>query len=401
MLTKLVRFGKNKDEADEVYYEMALYALNNNTDTTKAIEYLKKSVEASTINTTQKGLSYLRLGKIYFDKELYANAKNNYDSTIAFLPKDHTEFPEAELRQSVLEDLASYVKIIQEQDSLQKLGKLSPKELEKYLADLQAAKDKIEKKKSKLSVEENEGGFLTTTDTKTNYSSNGLWYFYNQELKSNGYKQFKSVWGNRPLEPNWRRSTKSIFETEDNAANNTIVTEEKTKSKDKVIESKLKIPKTPEDFIASDKLIADALYNVGVIFKNKLKNIPKSKQAFDELIQRFPNSEYDAIAHYYQYLIYLEQNLNGLAEKEKNYILENYPFSDVAQKLNNNSNNNTTQQIENANSFYASTYQAYLSGDYNKVLDNKKNCIKKISRRCCISTIRFFRSIGVWQTKRI
>jgi tetratricopeptide (TPR) repeat protein len=393
MLTKLVRFGKNKDEADEVYYEMALYALNNNTDTTKAIEYLKKSVEVSTINTTQKGLSYLRLGKIYFDKELYANAKNNYDSTIAFLPKDHTEFPEAELRQSVLEDLASYVKIIQEQDSLQKLGKLSPKELEKYLADLQAAKDKVEKKKSKLSVEENEGGFLTTTDTKTNYSSNGLWYFYNQELKSNGYKQFKSVWGNRPLEPNWRRSTKSIFETEDNAANNTIVTEEKTKSKDKVIESKLKIPKTPEDFIASDKLIADALYNVGVIFKNKLKNIPKSKQAFDELIQRFPNSEYDAIAHYYQYLIYLEQNLNGLAEKEKNYILENYPFSDVAQKLNNNSNNNTTQQIENANSFYASTYQAYLSGDYNKVLDNKKTALKKYPEDAALAQFDFLEAL--------
>lgn len=403
MLEKLVRFGKNKDEADEVYFEMALYALNNNKDTSKAVEHLQKSIQVSTINTTQKALSNLLLGKINFDKELYANAKINYDSTIAFLPKEHTEYTEAEIRQSVLEDLALFYQTIREQDSLQQLGKLSPKELEKYLTDLELAKQKTAKKKSKFSVEENEGGFVATTTTTTNFSSNGLWYFYNQDLKNNGYKQFKSLWGNRPLEPNWRRSQKSIFDTDvENKTNtneiNDVAKDLKTSTQDTI----LKIPKTTEDFIASDKLIADAWYNIGVIFKNRLNNSNKAKEAFDQLIKRFPNSEYDAIAHYYSYLIYKEQNLNGLAEKEKNYILENYPLSEIAEKLNQkNTPTVVDTNSENVQSFYATTYQAFLDGNYETVLQNKNIALKKYPQNHQMAQFDFLEALAYGKQKEL
>ena len=403
MLEKLVRFGKNKDEADEVYYELALYALNNNKDTAKALEQLQKSVEVSTINTKQKALSHLLMGKINFNNELYAKAKDNYDSTIAFLPKEHIEYKDAELKQSVLEDLANYYTIVVQQDSLQKLGKLSPKELEKYLADLEFEKQKLLKKKSKLSVEENEGGFLGAEAAITNFSSNGMWYFYNQDLKSKGYKQFKLLWGNRPLEPNWRRSQKTIFDSEfEETENLDVVSKKDSTQKVTAKDIKLEIPKTPEDFIKSDKLIADALYNIGVIFKNKLKNIPKSKQSFDELIKRFPNSEYDAIAHYYLYLIYLEQNLNGLAEKEKSYILENYPLSDVAQKLGSlNQPKNTTINDDNISTLYASTYQSFQDNDFPRVLENKKVALKKYPQHPDLAQFDFLEALAYGKQKEL
>ena len=46
-----------------------------------------------------------------------------------------------------------------------------------------------------------------------------------------------------------------------------------------------------------------------------------------------PNSDYDVKAHYYQYLIFIDENLLGLAQKEKDYILQNYPQSEVADEL--------------------------------------------------------------------
>lgn len=382
MLTKLVRFGKNKDQADEVYYELANYALNNNKDTATAITNLEKSVKASTTNTTQKALSYLLLGKIHFSAENYAAAKNDYDSTIAFLPKEHEEFSDAQLRQSVLSDLAKYRQIIVEQDSLQRLAKMSPKDLEQYLAEIELAKEKELKKKSRISIEDNAGGgsvFEPVGLDNTNFTQKGLWYFYNDELRGKGYTQFKSLWGNRPHEQNWRRSEKSIFDNPDDAnLNNNIPSTTNTNTNNTAkdsIRTDLQIPKTLEALIASDKLIANALFNIGVIFKNKLKNIPKAKQAFDELIRRFPNSENDAIAHYYLYLIYLEQDFKGLAEKEKNYILENYPLSDVAEKLNKKPITKTdsikplTSDIQ---VLYDSTYNAYLRDDSSKVIFNKK-----------------------------
>ncbi len=383
MLAKLVRFGKNKDQADEVYYELANYALNNNKDTAQALIYLDKSVKLSTSNSIQKGLSYLLMGKINFDTEKYAVAKLNYDSAVAFIPKENFEYPEAITRQSVLDELAKNREIVSVQDSLQRLGKMSPKELAQFLAEKEAEKEKINKKKSRISIEDNVGGGnvdLSAGFTPQNYSSNGLWYFYNDELKSKGYNQFKAVWGNRPFEINWRRSSKSIFDTEDGenttenvpAENENLSTDKNSKQPTK--ETKVDIPKTPEDFIASDKKIANALFNIGVVFKNKLQNIPKAKQAFDELIRRFPNSEFDAIAHYYQYLIYLEQDLKGLASKEKNYILENYPLSDVAAKLQEQPQKvQETTPTQNQNeALYAQTYQAYLNDDFETVLNNKK-----------------------------
>lgn len=383
MLAKLVRFGKNKDQADEVYFELANYALNNNKDTAQALIYLDKSVKLSTTNNIQKGLSYLLMGKINFDTEKYAVAKLNYDSAVAFIPKENLEYPEAFTRQSVLDELAKNREIVNVQDSLQRLGKMSPKELAQFLAEKEAEKEKINKKKSRISIEDNVGGGnvdLSAGFSPQNYSSNGLWYFYNDELKSKGYNQFKAVWGNRPFEINWRRSSKSIFDTED-GENNTenVPVENENLSADKNIkqptkETKIEIPKTPEDFIASDKKIANALFSIGVVFKNKLQNIPKAKQAFDELIRRFPNSEFDAIAHYYQYLIYLEQDLKGLASKEKNYILENYPFSDVAAKLQEQPQKiqDTIQTESQSDALYAQTYQAYLKEDFETVLNNIK-----------------------------
>lgn len=154
MLEKLIRFGKNKDHADEVLYTIANYYYFQK-DTTNAIAYLEKSVKRSLNNKTQKGQSFLRLGEIYYDKELYAQATVYYDSAIVYLPKTTDNYDKIVSRKDVLNELAKYVKIIQEQDSVQRLGKMSPKELESiWLLSPQLKIKKIRKNQDLVPISE-------------------------------------------------------------------------------------------------------------------------------------------------------------------------------------------------------------------------------------------------------
>lgn len=196
MLAKLIKMGKNKDHADEVLYTIANYYYYQK-DTTNAIAYLQKSVKKSISNNEQKGKSYLRLGEIYYDKEDYEEAAVNYDSAIAYLPNTIENYDKIVSRKGILNELALYARTIQEQDSLQRLGKMSAKDLDKYLADAKAKKEKEDKKNSRFSSDGGDNSFGQTTFVPEDAISNGLWYFYNPEAKSKGFNEFIRIWGER------------------------------------------------------------------------------------------------------------------------------------------------------------------------------------------------------------
>ena len=407
MLSKLIKLGKNKDHADEVLYTIANYYYYQK-DTVNAIAYLQKSAKRSIGNTEQKGKSFLRLGEIYFDKEAYEQAAVFYDSAIVYLPATFDHYDQIISRKSILSDLGMYANTIHEQDSLQRLGKMSPKELDKYLADVKAKLEKEEKKKSRFSSDGGDNSFQQTSFVAEDAISNGLWYFYNPETKSKGYNDFIRLWGERKLEENWRRSRKTdFFDDLSSLTNNpsdtaTIVTSKKKKIPViTTVSDSLKIPKTPEDFITSDLKIANALFGTGEIFKNKLNNNVKAKQVFAELVRRFPNSDYDAIAHYYQYLIYLEQNLTGLAQKEKEYIVQNYPQSEVADVLNNAGKKQPQNDSkETAEKLYASTYQLFLDENYEQVIKNRFIAKTRYPGTSQLQQFEFLEAVSYGKTKQ-
>lgn len=402
MLSKLIKFGKNKDHADEVLFTIANYYYFQK-DTTQAIAYLQKSIKKSLDNKEQKGKSYLKLGEIFFDKEEYFQSSHFYDSAIAYLPNTYENYDKIVSRKSTLNDLANDFLTIHQEDSLQRLGKMSPKALAAYLVDVQAKQEKDAKKKSRFGTDDANYRGRTDNAIVPDAISNGLWYFYNPDAKAKGYNDFRAIWGDRPLEDNWRRSDKGI--SLDNL-NNPLTTDDADTATIKKIkklttsnDSLLKIPKTPEDFMASDKKIAEALFSSGEIFKNKLSNLPKSKIQFDELTRRFSNSEYDARAHYYQYLIYLDRNLTGLAEKEKQYILQNYPMSEVAEVLLKRDSPDSTSLSETAQTFYASTYQLFQKGNYDDVIKNNSLAHIKYPSANEISQFEFLSAVSFGKKK--
>jgi outer membrane protein assembly factor BamD (BamD/ComL family) len=405
MLTHLVKFGKNKEFADQVWYTIGNYYYFQK-DTSNAVASFEKSVRKSVSNEEQKGKSYLRLGEIAYEREEYTPAAVYYDSAITYLPLTFENYEQVLMRKSTLGDLATYAATIHREDSLQRIGRMDPRERDKYLADLKAKQEKEDRKKSRFSSEGGDNAFQQTAFIPEDQVSNGLWYFYNPEAKSKGYNEFIRVWGDRKLEENWRRSNRSGFFEDVSAGTDTADSSGVTAGKpDKAqpvpAADTISYPKTPEEFMASDKRIADALFGTGEIFKNKLNNPVRAKQAFDELVRRFQNSEYDAKAHYYQYLMYVDQNLTGLAQKEKDYILQNYPQSEVAEVLQRNGEQPANPEAtESAEKLYASTYKLFEEGNFDQVIKNKFIAKSKYPSSNEMPQFEFLEAVSYGKTKQ-
>jgi outer membrane protein assembly factor BamD (BamD/ComL family) len=207
-----------------------------------------------------------------------------------------------------------------------------------------------EEKEKELKAKEKEKRARTSTSNVIDEESKGFeintestWYFYNQSAVSQGISEFNKKWGRRPLEDNWRRSTKEaiittaqtideqeIAESEDT---NTEDTEDVAMSDDQKKQEWLaQIPFQPEEKEKAHQLIEEALYNLGNIYHFDLKEDPNAVKTFQRLMSQYPESEYLPEVLYLLYLIHGATD-PALAENYKNLLIKDHPDSDLAKSL--------------------------------------------------------------------
>ncbi|MDX2003104.1 MAG: tetratricopeptide repeat protein [Chitinophagales bacterium] len=369
ILKRLLRDSKNSEFYDQVYFALAeLNIKENKLD--EAVKNYKKSVAASTTNTNQKALSFLRLGEIYFDQEKYELSQPYYDSTIAILQPTHAKYAEVEKRNNILKNLVTQINTITLQDSLLKLSTLSDKELEKVL---QAKLDKLQQEEEEKAQQQT---FLqpentSFTDSKTD---GGTWIFDNPGAKATGYNDFIRKWGKRKLEDNWRRSNKASSDE----ALEEKVTEEDTKEtgKEKKEElsalEKLKktVPSSDKDIKQSRAKVIEAYYLLGTIYYIDLKNYAKAIATFEELLQKYPGDhKYVEETYYNLYLLYTKQGDLANANKYKDLLLGKYAGSKYAKIIQNPNYLQQEKEMEKAESnYYTATYQYFAQGAMDSVI---------------------------------
>ncbi len=336
-LFKMTKDDKNKEYLDQIYHTIAEMEINNG-DTLSAIENYTLSAVNSVENNSQKALSFLALGKIYFEKGAYKLASANYDSTIFYMDNDFRLYEEANARHLILTDLVSNINIVEMQDSLQMLAKLPKSEQSAVIGNIiqaelekerRAAEDQSLKQQMMYESGRN-GGREEQFGSNT---SGGQWYFYNPATLSFGMSEFRKKWGTRKLEDDWRRKDKKIstnFEIDSTSTDSISVEAKNTKDPNYYLKQ---LPKTKEDFENSDSQIKEALYQLGVIYKEALNKIDLSTDNFGAIFTRFPTDEqYAALALYNVYINYLETN-NPKATNSKETLLSKYPNSIYAKMI--------------------------------------------------------------------
>ena len=364
-------------------YEMARFELKHQNEDL-AIELLKESIKESKNNARQKGLSYWKLGELYYDNfKNYRLAQAYYDSTISVLPRDHESFEEIQKRQSILNEFVAQIETIQLQDSLLALADMDPGQLDQLL-DEEIARRAMEKELQEKALKKQQRATNTGYDFPNATYANPFnadpdapadassWYFYNTAAVSSGNSAFLRRWGNRVLEDHWRRSTKeSIIEFEEETEEVEteeveVVEEQEISPEDEKDELMATIPTTEESKAQALEQIEDAYYNLGNIYHFQLEEIQNAIDTYDTLLVRFPDSDYKPEILYTLFIIHQSMD-STMADKYKQLLIDEFPKSLYANlAINPNYEEETIETNERLKQLYKIAYDYFESGDYNQ-----------------------------------
>ena len=402
-LKRMAASDKNKEYLDQVYYAIGNIYLAQN-DTAKAISAYERGAAKATRSGIEKGVLLLKLGDIYWEMERYNDAQRCYGEAIGLLDKERKDYEELSHRSKVLDQLVPYTDAVHLQDSLQTLAKMDEKDrnaaIDRTIAELKRKekeeRDRLAEQNAQETMQQNGGGNNmqqqnNRQQNNMNQQTNGLWYFYNATAVSQGKSAFQKMWGKRENVDNWQRVNKTVVnfggnqeETELSEAQlDSIARQEAIEdSLDQIADSAqndphkreyylAQIPFTEDQIEASNKIIEDGLFNAGVIFKDKLNNLPLSEKQLKRLTSQYPDFEKMADAYYHMYLLYMRKGETDVAEGYVERLKKEYPESEWTTLL------SDPYFVENAklgvhmeDSLYASTYDAFKAARYAEVSGN-------------------------------
>lgn len=390
-LLRMVKYDRNKDYLDQIYYAIGNLYLSRG-DTTNAIANYELAAEKSTRSGIDKAISQITLGGLYFAKRNYEKAQPCYSEAVPQLPETYPNYALLKRRSDVLDELAVYSQNVNLQDSLLRLAAMSEEDrlavIDKIIEDLKE-KEKEEAEAARqdeynAQLAANSNQLVDQNQREFNINSDNSWYFYNPASKQSGKTEFQKRWGARKLEDDWRRRNKSVFDSSDfdsadseseegaESADGSelpadTLSEEQKKELAKADDPHQRefylkqIPFSDADKATSHEVIQEGLYNMGVILKDKLEDFPASEAEFLRLLADYTDNIYRLDVYYNLYLMYVRQADMTQAEKYRRLILSDFADSKYGIALADPAyidNLRKMDQVQNA--LYEETYQAYL-----------------------------------------
>jgi TolA-binding protein len=383
MLRTMSREEKYKEYLDQIYYAWAEIELEER-NIEEGLRLLELSASSSVNNPKQKAKTFLRIADIYFTDREYLTAKNYYDSTATLITEDFPGYYDILAKASSLGDLVKNLDIVETNDSLLNLANMDEKEREKLIlkmiADLEAEFER-KKKEEQEALERLQFASTSGAGSGTqSYGSGKNWYFYNPSALGNGLQQFKKRWGNRKLEDNWRRSIKSsTMDAVADAKPDALEMGEEMASGILTLEEYIEmLPLSDSAQSALGNEVIEALYNIGLIYKERLKDEDNAIESFLRITVDYDTSATAPSAYYQLYRIYYEKELSGSfvgtgfkdnSDYYKDIILSDYPDSEYAKLILNPdyvSQKNANYAAEKL--LYEELFKKYNQRQYNDVL---------------------------------
>ena len=380
-LVRMAKRDKYESYRDIIYYSAGELALQK-PDTAAAEFLFKKSLSYNELNAAYKNRAYLQLGDIAFNKRAYKKASGFYDSLQLNDVVLIDRVKEIEDRKNALTKIVEKINIIEREDSLQHIAMLSPNEQKAFINDLLK---KLRKEKGLKEIDYNSASPSSVFDNSNqqsvdlfgNNNTKGDWYFYNASMKSRGFSEFKSRWGNRINIDNWRRNsaTSNTINNVNAVNNNTNLPDNKTSiantelSYDAMLNN---LPLTADKLNASNILVASSLFELGKLYQNSLEDYAIAAQTYETSLQRFPNNLYNG--ELYLNLMYCYTKLGNLSKAAyyKNLLLTGFKDTKYAQIANNPKAVKQGTKDPAATRRYENIYNLFIEGQFEKAVEDKR-----------------------------
>ena len=400
MMNKMLRDPNNEDYRDRIYYAMAELALREG-DESKAVEYLRKSVAAFKDNKIQRAQSSLKAASIFFEKNQYELAQAYYDTAVTSMERTQEGYDSISNISRTLNELVMYATVVRDQDSLLRVADMDSVQrnvlIDKIIAQV-VEQEQIEKERREyeeqlaLMGSTVDDGKVKTESSMGNIGGNtgGTWYFYNENSVSRGMAEFTRKWGMRKNEDNWRISDQKSLaaalkgEKVDEVADSSVDGKNALKAAAKGESDPhnrayyLKdLPFTPEQKQVSDSLIADGLYHLGFLYMDRLSDLPRSIESYEELDRRYPNGKQELPTWYALYKMHNDLGHEEESLTYKGKIFDKYPTSSYAEFIKDPSYFEKLQaQEREASDFYNKTYEAFEQEQFYRVKMNTERAMQ-------------------------
>ncbi|WPU98235.1 hypothetical protein SNE26_19615 [Mucilaginibacter sp. cycad4] len=424
LLRALLKNEDNTDFYDQIYYQIGEQQFKAG-EIDNALKSHKKSVRVSTKNQNQKGLSYLRIADINFkNKADYASARLYYDSTLNNLSINYPGYRIIRKKADNLQILTRLLETISREDTLQMLAALDEKTRDARIDEMVARKTRQQQQAALeagtgAAANVNNGAMPTTFDRNNNSSSpnknsGSTFYFYNNSAVSQGYNDFKRLWGNRKLEDNWRRSRRSNtgvptaavgMDSQVNdpdapvgsAAYNTANVSAGAFRQDLV----KNLPLTPALLQQSNFRIYNAYFEMANFYRDVLEDKKEAITSYETLLTRFPQSSDKPSVYYNLYRLYADIDV-AKSNDYKNRLLKEYPESIFAKVILDPDYARKLADVDaEFNGFYNEVYDQYAQKQYTKVIEKANGLLNKYPDNRYAAQLYYLKAIAAGHMEKL
>lgn len=379
-LERMAKDAKNFEYRDQIYYTLATIALKDGLKP-EAIAYLKQSLSFNVNNTAQRGESYLTLADLYFEAEDFVPAKNYYDSTLTVLTTIDERYDRVKKYSENLTDIARLLTTIAQNDSIVRIYNMSSSERREMALRIKNEREAAavaQATKEALAAQPKPGGGNVPPPVAGAKPSS--FYFYNESFFKKGQRDFERTWGPRKLEDNWRRKNRTLSGSTADDPQFASDSLGQIAIEDVALSSIFEgIPKSAAEIAVINLSTYEAMYNLGVLYRDKLQNYRLSTGVLETMLERYPDiDKYEKEAWYYCYLGFTDLGNQPRAQYYFDKLTTKHPKSTFARALTdpNFVNSAKAKEIE-LNQYYEETFTLFSKGAYQEAYDRCQDAPKK------------------------
>ncbi|WP_292008254.1 tetratricopeptide repeat protein [Chryseobacterium sp.] len=385
-LEKVSNKGTYTSRKNEFYYALGLMA-NKAGKKDEAQEFFRKSLKEKVSDPQIRGLAYYEIGNSYLSKNDYIGAGSFYDSALAVMTYEPSKILLKEQSENIKKISKNYY-LVKRNDSILALAKMDDAQrtdyFTKYIAKLKVKEEKEELERRR--AERNKG--FDTGDYNANSifanSSNSFedfgtatkgFYFSNTNTVSKGTSSFKQIWGDRALSDNWR-SSKRMSSLEDLKNEALGVTSAPNPRR---FEPAFYIEQIPTDAgkLSELKKSRDtASLGLGIMYQNYFTNTPLATKTLYDLVDVKPEEKVMLQALYEIFAMNYEKNPQA-AERAKQLLLTDYPYTAYAEFARNPKNNSFVKSSAEVENEYKRAYALYETEKFGESRDIIDQAIQK------------------------
>ena len=390
-MQKLVKDRDNRKYLDELYYQIGLLHEKNDS-TGLATAYYNKSLRTDSDNIKQKTFTFEKLGNINFKNSKYQLASSYYDSIINIAADTlNLRIRRIKRKHRNLASLINFEETVTRTDSILRIASLSKEEQETYF---QKYIDNLKKKDEEVAQlklnQQAFGASFAGNSLKSN--KKGKWYFYNSQSLGFGKNEFKKIWGNRQLEDDWRWSSK-------------ISINSKKKDTLKINQISLRydlasyLKTIPTDKNKIDTLILNrnqALYELGLIYKEQFKNTKLAIERLERVASLDPKKELILPINWHLYQVYKDVGNRKKSDKHQNIILTKYTNTIFAKTIRNpNKKIEEEISVDEIENVYKEIYYLYKDNKYQETVAKVVDILPSIENSKLIAKFELLRAYAI------